>query len=106
MLSVHLWFGFSRGLGPRFPKSGGIGANRQFDDELPGMVGAVIILSESLSHFSRCCPNHRIEIYIVIRFASEGLDTNGPFLQVTRISKQGLLNGIREQNWISFAVRK
>jgi hypothetical protein len=70
------------------------------------MVGAVIVLNEPLSYLSRRCANHRIEIYIVIRFASEGLDTDRPFFQIARVAKQSLLDRICEQYGVSFAVRE
>jgi hypothetical protein len=68
------------------------------------MVGAVIVLNEPFPNLSRCRAHHGIKIYIVTRFASESLDTDRPFLQITSVAKQRLLDGVCEQHWVSLAV--
>jgi hypothetical protein len=68
------------------------------------MVGAVVVLNEPSPNLGRCRAHHGIEIYIVTRFASESLDADRPFLQVTCVAKQCLLDGVCEQHWVSLAV--
>jgi len=70
------------------------------------VIGAVIVLSKPLSNFSGSHANYRVETHIVSRFASEGLDADRPFLQITCIAKQRLLNDVCEQHWVSLAVRE
>src|SRR5271155_1247402 len=68
------------------------------------MVGTVIVLNEPFPNLSRCRAHHGIKVYIVTRFASESLDADRPFLQITCVAKQRLLNGVCEQHWVSLAV--
>src|SRR5271170_2609383 len=70
------------------------------------MVCIVVVLAQSLSDFSCGCTNHRIEVHIVVRSPAKSLDTDSPLLQLARVAKQGLFNGIREQHRVALAVRE
>src|ERR1700739_369516 len=88
------------------PKSRNIGADRQFDDQFPGMIRVVIVLAESFPNLGCRSANHRIQVDIVDRFAPESLDANGPFLQFARIAKKRLLDSVGEQHRVSLAIRE
>ena len=68
------------------------------------MIGLLIILGEPFPNFGGSGPDDRIEIRVIVRISPEDLNSQGPFLQFSRMSIQRTLDDIAEKVGISLAV--
>ena len=84
--------------------------DRHFDDQLPGVVRIVVVLNESLPNLRGGDANHGVEVHVIIRLSSEGLNPDPPDLkEVAPHREPGQLfwvikNGIKMTGMPSFGA--
>jgi hypothetical protein len=78
----------------------------EFQVQLVLTVISLIILREALSNFGHRAPDNMIGSGIIIRFATEYIYPDRPLLKLLGVPSQRLLDDIRQNRGVTFAVSK
>ena len=87
-------------------KPDAVGSKRQIDPRFRLVIGFLIILREPFPNFGRSRPDYGLEIRVIFRISPEHLNSQGPFLQLSRMSIERALDDIAQKCGVSPAVRE